>query len=169
MKKFKLAALLIVAALIVAAVGSAALSAVSFDRTVKAGKILVDTDANVAIQITNTSKYPGLVKTDANGKVSLNLNEAINSNANSGFNTDAIFTIGSSSSGVFKIKNNSDVPVSVSMTNETGNNNAITLAPANNTNATIGVGGSSDFYFTINTNGQEALKSLNAVLRVEAK
>ena len=169
MKKFKLGALFIIAALIIAAVGSAALSAVSFDRTVKAGKILVDTDENVAIQVTNTSKYPGLVKADANGKVSLNLNEAINSNSNSGFNTDALFTIGSATSGVFRIKNNSDMPVTVSMTNDSGNNNAITLTPANNSNATIGIGGSSDFYFTINTNGQEATKSLNAVLRVEAK
>jgi hypothetical protein len=169
MKQFKLGILLIIAALAIAAVGSAALSAVSFDRSVNTGKILVDTDENVAIQISNISKYPGLVKTDSKGKVTLNLNEAINSNGNSGFNTDALFTIGSSTNGVFRIKNNSDTQITVSMTSETGNNNAITLTPAKHSNTTIGVGGSSEFYFTINTNNQEAMKSLNAVLHVEAK
>lgn len=171
MKKLKLSVLLVVVAVAIAAVGSAALSSVSFDRSVKAGKVLVDTDDNVAIQITNISKYPGLVKADSKGKVSININEAINSNSNtnSGFNTDAIFTIGSTSSGVIKIKNNSDAPVSVSIINESGNNNAITLTPVNNGNNTINVGGSGDFYFTINTTGLEPSKALNGVLHVEAK
>lgn len=171
MKKLKLSVLLVVVAVAIAAVGSAALSSVSFDRSVKAGKILVDTDDNVAIQITNISKYQGLVKADSKGKVSININEAINSNSNtnSGFNTDAIFTIGSTSSGVIKIKNNSDAPVSVSIINESGNNNAIALTPVNNGNNTINVGGSSDFYFTINTTGLEPSKTLNGVLHVEAK
>ncbi len=171
MKKLKLSVLLVVVAVAIAAVGSAALSSVSFDRSLKAGKVLVDTDDNVAIQITNISKYPGLVKADSKGKVSININEAINSNSNtnSGFNTDAIFTIGSTSSGVIKIKNNSDAPVSVSIINESGNNNAITLTPVNNGNNTINVGGSSDFYFTINTTGLEPSKALNGVLHVEAK
>ncbi|EGD48806.1 hypothetical protein Cpap_3230 [Ruminiclostridium papyrosolvens DSM 2782] len=171
MKKLKLSVLLVVVAVAIAAVGSAALSSVSFDRSVKAGKILVDTDDNVAIQITNISKYQGLVKADSKGKVSININEAINSNSNtnSGFNTDAIFTIGSTSSGVIKIKNNSDAPVSVSIINESGNNNAIALTPVNNGNNTINVGGSGDFYFTINTTGLEPSKTLNGVLHVEAK
>ncbi|MFU0827368.1 MAG: DUF2807 domain-containing protein [Lachnoclostridium sp.] len=168
MKKLKIGSLLILGALIITAAGSAALSSLSFDRTVQAGKILVDTDENVAIQITNTSNYPGLVKTDEDGKVSLNLNEAINNSSNSGFNTDAFFTIGSASDGVVKITNNSDIPVSVSMTNA-GDNNAISLIPANNSNTTIDVGSSSEFYFTINTNGQKAAQSLSAVLHVDGK
>lgn len=168
MKHFKLSALLIIAAMGIAAVGSAALTNVSFDRNVSAGKILVDTDENVAVQFSNTSKYSGLVKTDANGKVTLNLNEAISNNVNSGFNTDAVFTIGTSGNGVIKIKNNSDIPVTVSMANAS-NNNAISMSPVNNSSSTIGVGASGDFYFTIDTTGQDSMKSLNAVLHVEAK
>lgn len=169
MTKLKLSALLVIAALSIAAVGSAALTNISFDRNVSAGTILVDTDENVAIQISNTSKYAGLVKTEADGKVSLNLSQAINSNVNSGFNTDAVFSIGTPTSGVIKIKNNSDIPVTVDMTNASSSGEAITLMPTNSSSNTIGVGAASDFYFTINTNGQDALKSLNAVLHVEGK
>jgi hypothetical protein len=165
-KKLKLSALFIVAALSIAAVGSAALTSLSFDRSVSAGQILVDTDPNVAIQVSNISNYTGLVKTDTDGKVSFDLNEAINNNRNSGFNTDAVFSIGTAATGAIKIKNNSDIPIAVSMTND---NNAISLIPANNSNATIGVGTSGDYFFTINTNGQDAMKTLNAVIHVEGK
>ncbi len=168
MKRLKIGVLFLAAVLSIAAVGSAALSSVSFDRNVSAGQILVDTDQNVAIQITNTSKYTGLVKTESDGKVSLNLNEAINNSTNSGFNTDALFSIGSAANGVIKIKNNSDMPVSVSMTNATGNN-ALSLSPTSSSSSTIGIGASGDYYFTIDTNGQDALKTLNAVLRVQGQ
>ncbi len=169
MKKFRLGVLLLFAAFGIAAVGSAALSGVSLDRTASAGQILVDTDQNVAIQISNTSKYTGLVKTESDGKVTLNLNEAINNSASGGFNTDAVFSIGSPTNGVIKIKNNSDMPVNVTMANDVGNNNAITMSPANNSSSTIGIGSAADFYFTINTNGQDALKTLNAVLKVQGQ
>lgn len=170
MKRLKLSAVLIITALSIAAVGSAALSSVTFNRNVSAGQILVDTDENVAIQITNTStKYPGLVKTGADGKVTINLNEAINNNVNSGFNTDALFSIGTPANGVIKIKNNSDIPVTVSMTNDAGNINAISLIPANNSSNIISAGSAADFYFTINTSNQAAAKPLNAVLHIEGK
>ncbi|HWT75408.1 MAG TPA: hypothetical protein VN258_11935 [Mobilitalea sp.] len=169
MSKFKLSAVLIGAALCIAAVGSAALSGVSFDRNVNAGQVLVDTDKNVAIQISNISNYTDLVKTQSDGKVEFDLNQAINNDVNSGFNTDATFTIGSPTSGVVKIKNNSDIPVTVTMDNNLNNSNAISFIPVNSSNATIGVGSSSDFYFTVNTTDQDALKTLNAVIHVEGK
>ncbi len=165
MRKMKLNALLIVAALCIAAVGSAALASISFDRSVSAGEILVDTDDNVAIQITNISTYSGLVKTQKDGTVSFNLNEAINNDTNTGFNTDANFMIGTPDSGVIRIKNNSDIPVNVYMTSE--NNQAITLYPTSNSSSTIGVGSASEFYFTLDTSDQNANKSLNAILHVE--
>lgn len=169
MNKFKLGALLIISALSIGAVGSAALSSVSFDRTVNAGQIKVDTDQDVAVQFTNTSNYAGLIKTDSNGKVTLNLNEAINNNPTIGYNTDALFTVGSASKGVMKIKNNSDVAVAVSMVNDNKNANAVTITPTSGSSSTIGAGSSADFYFTINTNGQEALKTMNAVLNVQGQ
>ncbi|MDF2541561.1 MAG: hypothetical protein K0S47_1279 [Herbinix sp.] len=168
MKKFKVGALFLFAALSIAAIGSAALSSLSFDRSVTAGQILVDTDENVAIQISNTSTYAGLVKTESDGKVTLHLNEAINNNGNSGFNTDAVFSIGTPTSGVIKIKNNSDIPIKVTMSND-GNNNSITMSPTGNSSETIGVGAAGDYYFTVNTNGQDALTTLNAVLHIEGK
>ncbi len=169
MKRLRLGVLLILAAVGVAAIGSAALSSISFGRDINAGKILVDTDQNVAIQITNKSNYTGLVKTEPDGKVSLNLSAAINNNTNSGFNTDAVFSIGSAANGVIRIKNNSDIPVTVTMANGEGNGNAITMAPSNGSGATISVGASSDFYFTIDTNGHDALKTLSAVLRIQGQ
>lgn len=169
MKKFRLSALLIFAALSIAAAGSAALSSLSFDRSVSAGQILVDTDKNVAIQISNISNYEGLVKTGADGKVSLNLNEAISKSTGSGFNTDAVFSIGTPASGVVRITNNSDIPVTITMANDSNNNNAIALIPVNSSSNTITAGAAGDFYFTINTNGQDAAKSLNAVLHIEGQ
>ncbi|NLK27862.1 MAG: ABC transporter ATP-binding protein [Clostridiales bacterium] len=126
---------------------------------------VVDTDDNVAIQITNISNYSGLVKTQNDGTVSFNLNEAINNSAKSGFNTDATFTIGTPNSGVIRIKNNSDIPVNVYMTSD--NNQAIKLNPTTSSSSTIGVGSASDFYFSLDTSDQNAAKSLNAVLHVE--
>lgn len=167
MKKMKLSVLLIVVALSIAAVGSAALSSISFGRNVSAGQVMVDTDENVAIQIINTSNYVGLVKTGTDGKVSFDLNEAINNSVNSGFNADAIFTIGTPTSGVIQIKNNSDIPVTVTLSNDTNQKDVIKLIPTNNSSATIGVGTAGNFYFTLNTNGQDMVKSLNAILHIE--
>lgn len=169
MKKFKLSALLIIVGLGVAAVGSAALSSISFDRKVSAGQVLVDTDANVAVQITNISNYPGLVKTGTDGKVSFDLNEGINNSLSSGFNTDALYSIGTAASGVVKIKNNSDIPVSVTLANDATNTGAITLVPVTGSSATIGVGSASSFYFTLDTNGQDAIKNLGATLSVKGQ
>ena len=166
MKRLKLSVLLIIAIILVASVGSAALSSVAFDRNVSAGQILVDTDPNVAVQITNISSYTGLVKTGLDGKVTFDLNEAINNSVNNGFNTDATYSIGTQASGVIKIKNNSDIPVTVTFTNDANNQNALTLIPTSTSNVTIGVGSASDFYFTIDTNGQDAVESLNAVLHI---
>lgn len=168
MRKIRLNALFLAAALAIVAVGSAALSNLSFNRSVSAGEILVDTDENVAIQISNISGYDGLVKTEADGKVSFHLNEAINNNTSNGFNTDAVFTIGSATKGAIKIKNNSDIPVKVSLINDDGSN-SLSLAPTGSSSTTIGVGASGEFYFTVNTDNQDAGKALNAVLSVEAE
>lgn len=163
MGRFKTSVIFAIAILSIVAVGSAALSTISFERTAT-GQVLVDTDDNVAIQVTNISRYTDLVKVQ-NGKVSVDLNAAINNNKNSGFNTDAVFTVGTSESGVIKINNNSDIPVTVSMTDSS---NAVTLKQVNSSSNTIEVGRSGDFYFQIDTNGQGASKILNAVIRVQS-
>lgn len=166
MKKFKLSFVLMIMAISIAAFGSAALSSISFDRSITAGKVLVDTDPNVAVQITNNSTYTNLVTTGTDGKIALNLNEAINNSTSSGFNTDATYSIGTSTSGVIKVKNNSDISVTVSLINDAANAGALALLPANSASATIAAGATRDFYFTLDTNGQDAVKTLNATLRV---
>lgn len=165
MRKLRLGALIILAGLSITAVASAALSSLSLDRNISAGKILVDTDDNVAVQISNISEYDGLVKIDSNGKVSLNLNEAINNNSANGFNTDALYSIGSNDEGIIKIRNNSDVPVSVTMNNTEGD--AIAMLPVDGAGTIIDVGSAASFYFTVDTHGQKAGNVLNAVLHIE--
>jgi hypothetical protein len=141
------------------------LSSISFDRSVSAGRVLVDTDENVAIQITNISNYSELVKSETNGEVSLNLNAALGTNPNGGFNTDAVFSIGTSSNGVIKIKNNSDIPVTATLVNN--GDRSIAMSPVNGSGNTIDAGRSGDFYFTIDTNGKNAAELLNATLHIE--
>lgn len=169
MKRLRISILLLVMALGITAIGSAALSSISFERSVSAGQVLVDTDPNVAVQITNISSYTNLVTLEADGKISLKLNEAIANATINGFNTDALFSIGTATSGVIKIKNNSDIPVTVTLTNDSGNTGALTLLPANSASPLIAAGASRDFYFTLDTNGQDAVKSLNAILKVEGQ
>jgi len=165
MKKLQIAALVLLAGLSIAAVGTAALSSLSMDRNISGGKVLVDTDENVAVQITNISDYDGLVKTDANGKVSFYLDEAISGDSGTGFNTDALYNIGSKQDGVIKIRNNSDVPVTVSMNSSDGN--SISLLPVEGSGSRIDVGTAASYYFVVNTQGQKAGSTLNAVLHIE--
>lgn len=168
MKSFKIGVLFLVAAFSIAAAASAALSNLSFDRSVSAGRVMVDTDENVAVQITNMSNYSGLVKTDADGKASINLNEAISTSFGKGFNTSAEFHIGTSANGVIKIKNNSDIPVTVSMTDESGSEGAISINPVAGSGFTIEVGQAGEYYFTVNTFGKGASSDeLKAVLHIE--
>lgn len=169
MRNLKVSILLIGVALSVAAVGSAALSSIAFDRSLSAGQVLADTDPNVAVQITNISPYSALMKTGTDGQVSFDLNAAVNNNLANGFNTDATYSIGTASSGVIKIKNNSDLPVTVTLANDAGNVNAVTLHATSATSPTIGSGASSDFYFTLDTNNQDAVKNLKAVLSIKGE
>ena len=165
MKRLKFSALLMIAGLSIAAAGSAALSSIAFDRSVSAGRVLVDTDENAAIQITNISNYSDLVETETNGEVSLNLNAALGANPNSGFNTDAVFSIGTSSNGVIRIKNNSDIPVTATLT--AAGDQSIAMNPANGSDNTIDAGRAGDFYFSVNTGGKNTADLLNATLHIE--
>lgn len=167
MKRFKLSILLIVAALSIAAVGSAALSSLSFERDVTAGQILVDTDPNVAIQITGVGDYTKLVTENSNGEVSIDLNKVIN-RENGGFNTEARFQIGTGSNGVIRITNNSEIPVTVSLISASDlTKNGITMIPADGGSNTITPGQSGDYYFVINTSGLPQGTVLNATLSVQ--
>lgn len=146
MKKFKLSIFFVLAALCIAAVGSASLSSLSFNRKT-IGRVQIDTADDVAIQITaKDSNYKDIITTDEFGEISIDLSKAIDKNANRGFNTDATFGIGSLQNGIIMVKNNSDVSVIVS--NEGG---SVNVLAANNTSNIISPGCASEFFFTVNT------------------
>jgi hypothetical protein len=163
MQKFKLSALFILAALSIAAVGSASLSSVFFARSV-IGKVLIDTADDVAIQIIAKDQgYKELIKTDEYGEISIDLSKAIDKNASRGFNTDAVFGIGSLQSGVIIIKNNSDVAVKV----DSCENNMVSLLAANNTTDIIKPGEASEFSFIVNTKDVKDGQVINSTIQIK--
>jgi hypothetical protein len=163
MKRFQLSFLFVLAALGIAAVGSASLSALSFSRRVD-GQVAIDTADDVAIQITaKDSAYKELIRTDENGKVSIDLNKAIDKNFSRGFNTDAVFGIGSLQSGVILIKNNSDTAVVV----ESGKDSMVEILAANNTTEVIKPGEASEFSFLLNTKDLTQGKGINSTIQIK--
>ncbi len=161
MKNVKLSLVLIVVALMVAAVGSAALASISLDRTVEAGQVLTDIDPNAAIVFTADAAYSTVIDsaTKANGEVILDLNGAISNTLTEGYNTEATFAIGTSAAPVFYITNNSDAPVAVNLS---GANGGLSLVNP----GTVPAGGKVGFYFAIDTHGVAAGSSIGGTLTV---
>lgn len=157
------------AALVVAAVGSSALTSVQLERSI-AGKVLADSDSHAAIQIKDLTGGPSFLDLDANGKYTFDLNDAINKlgvkntvNTTSGFNPDALFYIGNDKGGAVEIQNNTDVTVTVSLANASS---AIALHPVTG-DATIGAGASKAFYFVVNTASLSDGSALTGSLQVD--
>ena len=151
MKRIKLGVLLIVAALSIIAVSSAALSSISLNRSVQAGAVLVDTTSGVAIQFTAMNNYDakGVFITNSNGEISFNLKQAVASNdVLNGWNTAGHFLIGSQTTPVFAISNNSDLPVTVHFNDSASQAvGVVTLVGS----TTIAAGASQTYYYDINT------------------
>jgi hypothetical protein len=167
--KFKAVFVCSAIALVVASVSSAALSSLSMDRAMT-GTVLADSNSNVAVQITDLTGNPSFLDINSKGKYSFDLNDAINkngalntTNTTNGFNPDALFFVGNATTGAFKIQNNSDIPVTVSLSNTP---DAVTLHPQSGT-ATVAAGASKEFYFIIDTTTYAAGDSLNGTLKLE--
>ncbi len=169
MKRTKLSALLIVAALSILAVGSAALTSIYLDRNVSAGSVLIDTADGVAIQFTAMNSYDtkGVFVTNANGEVSFDLTKAVaTGDTLNGWNTDARFLVGSSATPVFSLTNNSDLAVTVNF-NDTAAEGADVVNLIGS--ATIASGETQEYYFDIDTsNGTngDATKTLGGTLEI---
>ena len=170
MKRTKLSALLIVAALSILAVGSAALTSIYLDRNVSAGSVLKDTDTGVAIQFTPMNGYDtkNIFVTDSStGEVSFDLTKAVATGKTlNGWNTDARFLVGSASTPVFSLTNNSDLAVTVNF-----NDSAIQGVDVVNLigSSTIAAGATQEYYFNIDTsNGAagDATKTLGGILEI---
>lgn len=164
--RLKVAGVLIIVALLTIGYGSAALTAISLDRSVGAGTVLVDTDSNVAVKFSALGTYTGFI-TETNGKVSFNLAKAIkNGVAGAGYNTEAQFTVGNGTTPVFQVTNNSDVAIKVTMAAGAVGLSLYDDADAAAGTTSIAPGASDSFYFKIDTAGKIPTTALTGTLHV---
>lgn len=163
----KLALALIMFALLTASYGAAALTSISMDRTVAAGTVLADTNTNVTVKFEALGTYAtaGIMTEDANGKVSFDLSKVLTAPA-TGFNTEAAFTIGSTSAYVFKITNNSNIAAKVSLTGATGGLQLWDASGQVTTFTTINAGASASFYYKINSASIAKATAISGTLHV---
>ena len=160
--RIKIGVALIVVALLALTLGSAALTTVTIDRTVTAGTVKTDTDANVVVKFAALAPYTTLMSTDADGVVSFDLSKVLTAPA-SGFNADAQFTVGSAAGGVFSITNNSSISITVSLAGGTG---LVLKDLTGATSSTITSGSAQSFYFEINTTGMANGNAIGGTLQI---
>jgi hypothetical protein len=132
--------------------------------------VVADSDSHAAVQIKDLTGGPSFLDIDANGKYTFDLNDAINklgvkntTNTTSGFNPDALFYIGNDKAGAFEIQNNTDVAVTLSLTNASS---AVTVHPVSG-DFTVGAGASKAFYFVVNTASLGDGTTMNGTLQME--
>lgn len=162
MLKLRLSVLFFAAALLVTAVGSAALSDIRIDRTVNAGTVLSDTNSNVAVKFEDTSNKPGFMVTSATGMVSFNLNAFVSSGLG-GFNANTTYTLGAATDGVFKVTNNTDRSIHVSLVDAS---NGLVMLPVTGGSILLTSGASSEYYFTLDTTGYTAETALTGSIHI---
>ena len=160
--RIKIGAVIIIIALLAFTLGSAALTTVSIDRTVTAGTVKTDTDANVVVKFAAITPFETLMETDADGVVSFDLSKVLTAPA-SGFNADAQFTIGSTAGGVFSITNNSNISIAISLAGGTG---LVLKDLTGATTSTINSGAAQSFYFEIDTTGMAAGNAIGGTLQI---
>lgn len=169
--KLKLSVLLLVAAILTAGYGAAALTSVSIDRTISAGTVLADTNADVAVKFQAFGTYlstTGFMSEDVtSGKVTFNLNKLLKAGAaGTGFNTDAQFGLGSASTNYFAITNNTDASVLVNLASVTGGLKLFDTVGEVTVATTIPAGASANFYFKIDTAGVNKATVIGGTLQV---
>ena len=160
--KIKIGVALIVVALLALTLGSAALTTLTIDRTITAGTVKTDTDANVVVKFAALAPYTTLMSTDADGVVSFDLSKVLTAPA-TGFNADAQFTIASASGGVFSITNNSNISITVSLAGGTG---LVLKDLTGATTSTITPGAAQSFYFEIDTTGMANGSAIGGTLQI---
>lgn len=150
--------LALIVALVATATTSAALSTLTMQREIELG-LTNDSGETAVVRITNISDYSDdFMVEDADGVVSFALSEVI-SQGDYAFNRDAQYTLADNDgSALFQIDNNSDVPVYVYITGDTGN---IELVGSD----LIAAGGNATYYFTLDASGVSS-DTLGASLHV---
>jgi hypothetical protein len=162
----KLSIALLILAGITVMYGASAFTSAAIDRQADAGTVSVDTDANAAVKFEAMSGYSDVMQV-TDGKVSFNLNSLIGSSGSAGgFNTEAQFSIGGSSGGVFRITNNSDTAVTVSLSGANGLSIHNTATSAESTS--IAPGAAASFYFKVDTRGVSAGSKISGTLQIRS-
>ncbi len=166
-KRLKLTLLILGLIAVITATGAAALSSLSFDRTVTGGLVVSDFDPDVALRFVPVAGYEAVMTLDSRGEVSLNLDAYREAEEGStGFNTNALHTIGDQSLGVFELVNNSDLPVRVAF--EDNGYQTLTLSPVTGGDEILYPGESGGFYFILDTTGIDQGTDVTGVLTVES-
>jgi hypothetical protein len=157
---------------IVSAIPTSALTAVTLTRPAQAEVVSDNSTAAVHIECINNSgglNYSNVCDYGATGAVTLRLKNGIGGSA-TGFNPAASFTIGSTNQRVVKVTNNSMIPVKVWLD---GSNSQLkmydaggTLRDSNTNAASISSGASQEFYFTVDTTSASSGQTLSATLHV---
>ena len=161
MKSLKLALVLVAFALVIGIVGSAALTTVSIDRSVVAGTVQADNASGAPVVFTAGTNFTTTATTDAtSGVFSIDLGNALASGV-TGFNAEAIFTVGASGNDVFTITNNSEKSLAVALDGATG---GLILVG----DATIAAGNVGHYYFRVDTTAVGVAKgdSIGGTLQV---
>ncbi len=151
---------------IVSAIPTSALTAVTLTRPAQAEVVSDNSTAAVHIECINNSggpNYSNVCSYSTTGAVTLLLTNGIGGSA-TGFNPAASFTIGSTSYPVVKVTNNSMITVKVWLD---GSNSQLKMYDAganlsrdSNTNAAfINPGASQQFYFTVDTTSGQTLSA----------
>lgn len=161
-RRFHVAMLLAGTVVLAGAYATAALTAVTIDRTVSA-EVKADNDANVAVKMVcldnsggGGTDYTGLCQYDANGELTIELHRIIG--AAYGFNPDATFVIGEAGANqrVFQVTNNAPVDIKVGfnatdITMQVETSGAAVGAAGSGNEVTVSAGTSKEFYFTVTT------------------
>ena len=130
----------------------------------KPSSLVPPPNTKVAVKLEALDTYKPLLTTDKDGVVSFDLSQAL-LNGTVGLNPNAQFTIGSADAGVFRITNNSNTSIKVSL--EAGEYGGLALKDSiGGTSSIIDSGAAQTFYFEIDTTGILAGNAINGILLI---
>jgi len=150
--------------LFVGGIASAALAAVSFDREIASGRVMVDLSAEVAIQFVPGTGYEDFLILKANGEVFFDLTRGLKPDApgTGGFNPDSRFFLGGRDDPLFTLVNHSDLPVTLALTAVSG---GLSLEGES---LRVEPGEAGGFYFGIDTTEMALGTAIQASLTVDS-
>ncbi len=163
MKRLSLTILILTLAIITGSLAAAALTNISFDREISAGRVLSDGDSLTAVRFDAMAGYEDFLVYATTGEVSFNLRSALHEmGSQGGFNGGALFSIGSENHEMFSVTNHSDLPVQLLMIDTTG---GLSLQGSPEV---LSPGVTGYYYYTIDTAGIDPETPIGGTLRVSS-